>query len=55
MPTASPHRSRAAALEIYRDAIRAGLGLKAFHATLVQVEHAAGIELPALTRTPTPS
>ncbi len=45
----------AAALETYRDAIRAGLGSKAFHATLLQVEHAAGIELPALTRTPTPS
>ena len=40
----------AAALEVYRDAIRAGFGLEAFHATLHQVERAAGIELPPLTR-----
>jgi 3-hydroxyisobutyrate dehydrogenase-like beta-hydroxyacid dehydrogenase len=45
----------AAALETYRDAIRAGFGPKAFHATLLQVEQAAGIDLPALTRTRPPS
>jgi 3-hydroxyisobutyrate dehydrogenase-like beta-hydroxyacid dehydrogenase len=42
----------AAALETYRDAIRSGLGFKAFHATLLQVERAAGVELPPLTRAP---
>jgi len=46
----------AAALEVYRDAIRSGFGLKAFHATLLQLERAAGgAELPPLTRTPRPS
>jgi 3-hydroxyisobutyrate dehydrogenase-like beta-hydroxyacid dehydrogenase len=44
----------AAALEVYRDAIGAGLGLKAFHATLLQVERPPGIELPPLTRKPRP-
>jgi 3-hydroxyisobutyrate dehydrogenase-like beta-hydroxyacid dehydrogenase len=42
----------AAALEVYRDTIRAGFGLKAFHATLLEIERAAGIELPPLTRPP---
>jgi 3-hydroxyisobutyrate dehydrogenase-like beta-hydroxyacid dehydrogenase len=46
----------AAALEVYRDAIRSGFGLKAFHATLLQVERTAGgAELPPLTRAPRPS
>jgi len=46
----------AAALEVYRDAIRSGFGLKAFHATLLQLERSAGgAELPPLTRTPRPS
>jgi 3-hydroxyisobutyrate dehydrogenase-like beta-hydroxyacid dehydrogenase len=46
----------AAALEVYRDAIRSGFGLKAFHATLLQLERdAGGTELPPLTRTPRPS
>src|SRR6185436_2751728 len=45
----------AAALEVYRDAIRSGLGFKAFHVTLLQVEKAAGVELPPLTRTPRPT
>jgi 3-hydroxyisobutyrate dehydrogenase-like beta-hydroxyacid dehydrogenase len=42
----------AAALEVYRNTIRAGLGLKAFHATLLESERTAGIELPPLTRAP---
>jgi 3-hydroxyisobutyrate dehydrogenase-like beta-hydroxyacid dehydrogenase len=42
----------AAALEVYRDTIRDGLGLKAFHATLLRIERTAGIELPPLTRAP---
>jgi 3-hydroxyisobutyrate dehydrogenase-like beta-hydroxyacid dehydrogenase len=40
----------AAALATYRAAIEAGLGARAFHATLRVIEDAAGIELPALTR-----
>jgi 3-hydroxyisobutyrate dehydrogenase-like beta-hydroxyacid dehydrogenase len=40
----------AAALEVYRAALDAGLGLEAFHATLLQVEQRAGTELPPLTR-----
>jgi len=46
----------AAALEVYRHPIRSGFGLQAFHATLLQLERAAGgTELPPLTRTPRPS
>jgi 3-hydroxyisobutyrate dehydrogenase-like beta-hydroxyacid dehydrogenase len=41
-----------AALDVYRAALDAGLGAKAFHATLVEVERRAGIELPALKRRP---
>jgi 3-hydroxyisobutyrate dehydrogenase-like beta-hydroxyacid dehydrogenase len=42
----------AAALDVYRAAVAAGLGDKAFHATLENVEQAAGLTLPALTRPP---
>jgi 3-hydroxyisobutyrate dehydrogenase-like beta-hydroxyacid dehydrogenase len=40
----------AAALEVYRAALAAGLGDKAFHATLLQLEAAAGRALPPLRR-----
>jgi 3-hydroxyisobutyrate dehydrogenase len=42
-----------AALDVYRAAVDAGFGAKAFHATLAEIERAAGIELPALKRRPT--
>jgi 3-hydroxyisobutyrate dehydrogenase-like beta-hydroxyacid dehydrogenase len=42
----------AAALDVYRAANDAGLGTRAFHATLAQLEQSAGLELPALTRAP---
>jgi 3-hydroxyisobutyrate dehydrogenase len=45
----------AAALQVYSDALDAGLGTLAFHATLQQLEHSAGVELPALTRQPRPA
>ncbi len=41
-----------AALDVYRAALEAGLGSKAFHATLTEIERRAGIELPALKRRP---
>jgi 3-hydroxyisobutyrate dehydrogenase-like beta-hydroxyacid dehydrogenase len=41
-----------AALDVYRAALDAGLGTRAFHATLAEVERRAGIELPALKRRP---
>jgi 3-hydroxyisobutyrate dehydrogenase-like beta-hydroxyacid dehydrogenase len=44
-----------AALGVYRAALAAGLGQQAFHATLAQIEHDAGITLPALTRRPRPT
>ncbi len=44
----------AAALGVYRAALDAGLGGRAFHATLLELERAAGVELPPLTRTPRP-
>jgi 3-hydroxyisobutyrate dehydrogenase-like beta-hydroxyacid dehydrogenase len=41
-----------AALGVYRAALDAGLGDRAFHATLAEIEQRAGIELPALKRRP---
>lgn len=41
-----------AALGVYRAAADAGLGTKAFHATLQALEQTAGLELSALTRAP---
>src|SRR6478609_598210 len=42
----------AAALATYQAARDAGLGDQAFHATLLEIERAAGIELPPLRRQP---
>jgi 3-hydroxyisobutyrate dehydrogenase-like beta-hydroxyacid dehydrogenase len=44
-----------AALTAYRDAVRDGQGARAFHITLQSIEETAGLELPPLTRTPTPT
>ena len=41
-----------AALGVYRAAADAGMGSRAFHATLQQLERSAGVELPPLTRAP---
>ena len=41
-----------AAVEHYRSALDAGLGDKAFHATLLDLEARAGVELPRLERPP---
>jgi 3-hydroxyisobutyrate dehydrogenase-like beta-hydroxyacid dehydrogenase len=42
----------AAALTVYRDAVDAGFGEQAFHATLRLIERRAGLELPPLRREP---
>ena len=42
-----------AALGVYREALAAGLGEQAFHATLLALEERAGRTLPPLTRRPT--
>lgn len=41
-----------AALDVYRAALDDGLGAQAFHATLVHLERAAGVTVPALRRDP---
>jgi 3-hydroxyisobutyrate dehydrogenase-like beta-hydroxyacid dehydrogenase len=40
----------AAALDIFEAALAEGLGEKAFHATLAEVERSAGLTVPALTK-----